>query len=213
MKTLEDALKTPGVIEGGVYETAFGGPSIINPLDDDAVDLEGGFTAQDLRLIADHLDPQPDNLAAVRAEAEAQHRAAMDGYEAFCRAIGMEPDCYEAVAHQVNARVERARREARREAFEQAAEVAAEYCWNRVKNKPAGGVAVFTSHTWQSIRDAIIAVGKGEFPELTLKATEEIRREALEEAAAFIAVQRNDVPMTGEEAATAIRNLIQKEPA
>lgn len=40
----------------------------------------------------------------------------------------------------------------------------------------------------------------------------EARREALEEAVAFIASQRNNVPMTGEEAAAAIRALIEKEP-
>lgn len=41
----------------------------------------------------------------------------------------------------------------------------------------------------------------------------EARREALEEAVAFIASQRNDIPMMGEEAAAAaaIRALIEKE--
>jgi hypothetical protein len=56
------------------------------------------------------------------AEAEAQHLANREGYEAFCRAIGMEPDCHEVIAHQMNAKIARVRREALEEAVKAAAE-------------------------------------------------------------------------------------------
>jgi hypothetical protein len=122
-KTLDDALSAPGVIPEGRYrmEEGFDIFSHIGG-DKNEVRLKGRFVPEELRRIADHLDPQ--GIAAIRAEArreafaeaEAQHLANREGYEAFCRAIGMEPDCHEVIAHQVNAKIGRVRREALEEA-------------------------------------------------------------------------------------------------
>jgi hypothetical protein len=125
VKTLDDALSTPGVIPEGRYrmEEGFDIFSHIGG-DKNEVRLKGRFVPEELRRIADCLDPQAVNVAAIRAEArreafaeaEAQHLANREGYEVFCRAIGMEPDSYEVIAHQVNAKIARVRREALEEA-------------------------------------------------------------------------------------------------
>ncbi len=70
MKTLDDALSTPGVIPEGRYrmEEGFDIFSHIGG-DKNEVRLKGRFVPEELRRIADHLDPQADNVAAIRAEA------------------------------------------------------------------------------------------------------------------------------------------------
>jgi hypothetical protein len=275
MKTLDDALSTPGVIEPDTYEVD-GDYVFLNTLPPGAT-IDGTVSAKTLRRIADHLDPQavavsecwkpiaahdkntyehflgrsklgayfvfrwdgekyisiptgmfvmPDeflslkgigggrNEPAIRAEArreafaeaEAQHLANREGYEVFCRAIGMEPDSYEVIAHQVNAKIGRARREALEEAAREA-EAAAEKVSDQDESDVLTAYGAATA-----IRALIEKVpGKGEFPELTLKATEEIRREALEEAARICAdLARHDCSALY--AGECIRALIEQEP-
>jgi hypothetical protein len=61
MKTLDGALSTPGVIPEGRYrmEEGFDIFSHIGG-DKNEVRLKGRFVPEELRRIADHLDPQPD---------------------------------------------------------------------------------------------------------------------------------------------------------
>lgn len=69
MKTLDDALKTPGVIEGGAYDTGWAIPwgllSSVYGCERGGVTLRGRFMPRHLRLIADHLDPQPDSSPVI----------------------------------------------------------------------------------------------------------------------------------------------------
>lgn len=221
VNTLDDALSTPGEVSHGVFDGEIGDISFLAENESGpcagtryGVVLEGALTASELRRIADWLDPQADNVAAIRAEArreafaeaEAQHLANREGYEAFCRAIGMEPDCYGVIAHQVNAKIGRARREALEEAAREA-EAAAEKVSDQDESDVLTAYGAATA-----IRALIEKVpGKGEFPELTLKATEEIRREALEEAARICAdLARHDCSALY--AGECIRALIEQEP-
>lgn len=61
MKTLDDALKTPGVIEGGAYDTGWAVPwglfSSVYGCERGGVTLRGRFMPRHLRRIADHLAP------------------------------------------------------------------------------------------------------------------------------------------------------------
>lgn len=58
MKTLDDALKTPGVIRYQNYNEAIDQEVFIDG-DHEDVRIDGTFTSDQLRRIADHLDPQP----------------------------------------------------------------------------------------------------------------------------------------------------------
>jgi hypothetical protein len=94
-KTLDDALSAPGVIPEGRYrmEEGFDIFSHIGG-DKNEVRLNGRFVPEELRRIADHLDPQADNVAAIRAEArrEALEEAAKvaDGWLKLCRGVSID---------------------------------------------------------------------------------------------------------------------------
>lgn len=71
MKTLDDAMMTPGVIPAGYYKSEWGTPYIQAEHDpqvgflvyfNEATDMDDeGLTPSELRRIAHHLDPQPDS--------------------------------------------------------------------------------------------------------------------------------------------------------
>lgn len=71
MKTFDDALKTPGVIPDGRYrmEEGFDVFSHIGG-DKNEARLKGRFVPDELRRIANHLDPQPDHAEARREALE-----------------------------------------------------------------------------------------------------------------------------------------------
>ena len=79
MKTLDDALSAPGVIPDDEYGLSDNNPkgvsAFIGSQSGIHVRLDGCYHPFDLRRIADHLDPQADNVAAIRAEAR---RAALE---------------------------------------------------------------------------------------------------------------------------------------
>ena len=94
MKTLDDALSTPGVIEPGTYILPGDNRFVHLRKDEDCLKVDGYLVVAELRRIADHLDPQADNVAAIRAEArrEALEEAAKvaDGWLKLCRGVSID---------------------------------------------------------------------------------------------------------------------------
>jgi hypothetical protein len=232
-KTLDDALSTPGVIEPDTYEVD-GDYVFLNTLPPGAT-IDGTVSAKTLRRIADHLDPQAVAVSECwkpiaahdkntyehflgRSKLGAYFVFRWDGEKYISIPTGMfvMPDEFLSLKGIGGGRTEAAvRAEARREALEEAAKVAEAFSSHPfdVPSREEGSAHILIA---AAITNAIRALiekvpGKGEFPELTLKATEEIRREALEEAARICAdLARHDCSALY--AGECIRALIEQEP-
>lgn len=86
-KTLDDALNASGPIQYGTYLGALSYVSIQEGPSEGMKSffVNGIVTPSEIRRIADNLDPQPDNVAAIRAEArrEALEEAAKAAENAY----------------------------------------------------------------------------------------------------------------------------------
>lgn len=172
MKTLEAALKTPGVLAHGVFEGEIGDISFLAENEEgpcagtrDGLYIEAAAAPSKLRRIADHLDPQPVAAPVIP-----------EGW----RLVPVEM-----TSDQIDKGV------------------------MAVIRAGKSGKSIDAQMRF-AFEDMVFSA-----PPAPLRTEADVRKEArleaLEDAVAFIASQRNDTPMTGEEAAVAIRALIEKE--